>query len=80
MDMDIVKNVRDLSLNEDEQFFAELITEEFGCYSCVEKIKNKDFLRQNVRPVNDFNIYTTAQPTVEGIRLVSWRPPSARRA
>ena len=27
MDMDIVKNVRDLSLNEDEQFFAELITE-----------------------------------------------------
>lgn len=80
MDMDIVKNIRDLSLNEDEKFFAELITDEFGCYSCVEKVKNKDFLMQNARPINEFNIYTTAQPSVEGIRLVAWRRSSERTA
>lgn len=72
MDMDIVKNVRDLSLSEDEKFFAEIISDEFGWDGCTEKIRNKDFLRQNVQPLNDFTVYTTAQPTVEGIRLVGW--------
>ena len=71
--MDIVKNIKDLSLNEDEQFFADIISEEFGCSVCVEKITNVDFIQQNSRPYNDFNIYTTAQPTAEGIRLVGLR-------
>ena len=75
--MDIVKNTRDLSLNEDEMFFAELIKEEFGCNTCVEKIKNKDFIIYNVAPVHDFTIYTTAQPSVEGIRLVGWNKKRA---
>ncbi len=78
--MDIVKNVRDLSLNEDEKFFAELIRDEFGWDTCVESVRNKDFLRQHVRPLNDFTIYTTAQPNVEGIRLVGWNNRQKRRA
>lgn len=71
--MDIVKNIKDLSLNEDEKFFADLIKDEFGCNTCVEKIRNKDFLQQYARPRNDFTIYTTAQPSVEGIRMLGWR-------
>ncbi len=71
--MDIVKNIRDLSLNEDEQFFADVIKEEFGCNTCVEKITNVDFIQHYAQPLNDFNIYTTAQPSAEGMRMVAWK-------
>ena len=76
--MDIVKNIRDLSLNEDEKFFADLIKDEFGCNTCIEEIKNKDYLAMYVQPTNEFTIYTTAQPTVEGARLIGWRRAMAR--
>lgn len=71
--MRIVKNIRDLSLNEDEKFFAEIIKSEFDYNTCVEKITNKDFLQNYAQPLNDFNIYTTAQPTAEGIRMIGWK-------
>lgn len=71
--MDIVKNIRDLSLNEDERFFADIIKEEFGCNTSVEKIKNVDFIQHYVKPLNEFNIYTTAQPSAEGMRMVAWK-------
>ena len=57
--MDIVKNIRDLNLNEDQQFFAEIIKDEFGCNTCIEEVKNVDFKQAYARPLNDFNIYTT---------------------
>ena len=76
--MDIVRNLRDLSLNEDEKFFAEIIKDEFGHDSCVEKIRNKDFLRVYARPLHDFNIYTTAMPSAEGVRLLAWRQPARK--
>lgn len=71
--MDIIKNIRDLSLNEDEKFFADIINEEFGCNVSIEKITNSDFIQQYARPLNDFNIYTTAQTSAEGMRMVGWR-------
>lgn len=71
--MRIIKNIRDLSLNEDEKFFADLIKEEFGCNTCVEEVKNKEFLQHYARRANDFNIYNTAQPTAEGTRMLAWR-------
>ncbi len=71
--MDIVKNIRDLSLNEDEQFFADIIQEEFGCNTYVEKISNTEFIHYNARRVNDFNEYTTAHPGAEGIRMIGWQ-------
>lgn len=71
--MRIVKNVRDLSLNEDEKFFAEIIKDEFDCNTCIEEVKNKDFLQSYAKPLNDFTIYTTAQPTAEGIRMLGWK-------
>lgn len=73
MDMDIVKNIKDLSLNEDEQFFADIIQEEFGCNTYIEKISNVDFIQHNAQRVNDFNIYTTAQPGAEGVRMIGWK-------
>ena len=48
--MRIIKNLKDMSLNEDERFFADLIKEEFGWNTCVEKIKNKDFLQRHAKP------------------------------
>lgn len=71
--MDIVKNLRDVSLNEDARFFADLIKDEFGYDTCVEKIKNIEFLKRYAKPLHDFNIYTTAQPTAEGMRMVAWK-------
>ena len=73
MDMDIVKNIKDLSLNEDEQFFADIIQEEFGCNTYVEKISNTEFIRHNARRVNDFNEYTTAHSGAEGVRMIGWQ-------
>ena len=64
--MDIVKNLRDVSLNEDARFFADLIKDEFGYDTCVEKIKNIEFLQRYAKPLHDFNIYTTAQLTFVG--------------
>ena len=71
--MRIVKNSKDLSLNEDQKFFAEIIKDEFGYDTCVEDIKNKEFLIQYNKPRNNFTVYTTAHPTQEGIRMIAWR-------
>ncbi len=71
--MRIVKNLSDLSLNEDQKFFAEIIRDEFGYDTCVEDIKNKDFLIKYNKPRNNFTIYTTAHPTQEGVRMIAWK-------
>lgn len=71
--MEIVKNFRDFSLNEDQKFFADIIKDEFDCNICHEKVKNIDFLQRYAQPLNDFTIYTTAQPTAEGMRMVAWK-------
>ena len=73
MDMDIVKNIKDLSLNEDEQFFADIIQEEFGCNTYIEKISNVEFIQYNAQRVNDFNEYTTAHSGIEGARMIGWQ-------
>lgn len=70
--MRIVKNTKDLSLNEDQRFFAEIIKDEFGYDTCVEDVKSKEFLIQYNKPKHNFNIYTTAHPNIEGIRLLAW--------
>ena len=71
--MRIVKNSKDLSLNEDQKFFAEIIRDEFGYDTCVENIKNKEFLIQYNKPKNKSTIYTTAHPTQEAIRMLAWK-------
>ena len=69
--MDIVKTLWDANLTDDQEFFAAVLKEEFGCNSRVEQISNKAFLVNYAKPLNDFLIYTTALPTVEGIRMIS---------
>lgn len=71
--MRIVKNTNDLSLNEDQRFFAEIIKDEFGYDTCIEDIKNKEFLIQYNKPKHNFNVYTTAYPNHEGIRMIAWK-------
>lgn len=70
--MDIVKTLWDADLTDDQEFFATLLEEEFGCKSRVEKITNKNFIKNYAKPMNDFNIYNTAMPNAEGIRMISW--------
>lgn len=69
--MDIVKNLWDADLTDDQAFFAAILSEEFGCASRVEQIKNKTFISNYAQPLNDFTIYTTAQPNIEGVRMIS---------
>ncbi len=69
--MDIVKTIWDANLNDDQAFLAAIIREEFSCGSCIEKIKNKTYINQYLKPTHDFNIYTTALPNAEGIKSLS---------
>lgn len=71
--MDIVKTIWDANLTDDQAFLAAIIREEFSCGSCTEKIKNKTYINQYLKPLNDFNIYTTAQPNAEGIKALRCR-------
>lgn len=71
--MDIVKNLWDADLTDDQEFFATLIQEEFGCGSRIEKIKNRAFINHYARPLNNFVVYNTAMPNSEGIRMLSWK-------
>lgn len=60
--MEIVKLLKDYSKSPKENLFCELIYQKSDSSICVEKIKNKDFLIQYLKPVNDFIIYTTEFP------------------
>ncbi len=69
-----MKILWDANLSEDQEFFAAVVKEEFGdmgCITRVEQVYNKAFLTQYAKPMNDFTIYTTAMPNVEGIRMIS---------
>lgn len=76
--MRIVKNIRDLKLDEEQDFFASLIKDEFGCNTCIEDIKNPEFRKHYAKPLNDFVVYNTANPTVEGIRMLGWKRTKPR--
>lgn len=76
--MRIVKNLRDLSLNEDQKFFASIIKDEFGCDTYSEEITNKEFIKQYAQPLNEFVVYNTAAPSAEGIRMLGWKRKKAQ--
>ncbi len=71
--MRIVKNLKDLSLSEDQKFFASIIKDEFGCDTYCEEITNTEFLKRHAQPLNEFVVYNTAAPSAEGARLLGWR-------
>lgn len=57
--MDIIKNLKDYSLNPKQRIFASFLKENISSYSCCEQITNKAYLRQYFSPENDFTIYST---------------------
>lgn len=71
--MRIVKNLKDLSLNEDQKFFASIIKDEFGCDTYCEEITNTEFRKRYAQPQNEFVVYNTAAPSAEGIRMLGWK-------
>ena len=57
--MDIIKNLKDYPLTTQQKIFASYLKENVSSYSCVEKIRNKEYIRQYLSPSNDFVIYAT---------------------
>lgn len=57
--MDIIKNLKDYSLTTQEKIFVSFLKENISSYSCVEKIANKEYIKEYVKPENDFLVYTT---------------------
>ena len=58
--MEIVKLLKDYSKTPLEKELSDYFAQELDSTICVEKIKNKKFMIQYVKPLNDFIIHTTA--------------------
>ena len=71
--MRIVKNLKDLNLDDDQKFFAAIIKDEFGCDTYAEEITNTEFIKRYAQTKNEFVVYNTAAPSAEGIRMLGWR-------
>jgi len=67
--MEIVKLLKDYANTPLEQELSEYFTQELDSTICVEKIKNKKFMIQYIKPINDFIIHTTALPCVNTRRV-----------
>lgn len=60
--MDIVKILKDYSKTPLESKMHELLSNNLDSTICYEPIKNKEFILQYMKPVNDLVIYTTLIP------------------
>ena len=58
--MDIVKILKDYSKTPLENKMNELLSGSLDSTICYEPIKNKDFIIQYMKPINDFIIYTNS--------------------
>ncbi len=68
--MEIVKLLKDYSKTPLEKELGEYFYQELDSAICVEKIKNKKFLSQYVKPIHDFIIYTSALPGCDARRML----------
>ena len=57
--MDIIKNLKDYSLTTKEKIFVSFLKENLSSYSCVEKITNPEYVKEHLKPENDFVVYAT---------------------
>lgn len=57
--MDIIKNLKDYPLTTQQKIFASFLKENISSYSCSEKIRNPEYIKEYLTPENDFLIYTT---------------------
>lgn len=68
--MEIIKLLKDYAKTPLEQELSDYFTQELDSSICVEKIKNKKFLIQYIKPINDFIIHTTALPSTNTRRML----------
>lgn len=68
--MEIIKLLKDYAKTPLEQELSDYFTQELDSSICVEKIKNKKFLIQYIKPINDFIIHTTALPSTNARRML----------
>ena len=68
--MEIVKLLTDYAKTPLEAELGKFFTQELDSTICVEKIKNKKFMIQYVKPINDFIIHTTALPSIGAKRML----------
>ena len=68
--MEIVKLLKDYSKTPLEKELNDYFTQELDSTICVEKIKNKKFMIQYVKPLNDFIVHTTALSGANARRML----------
>lgn len=68
--MNIVKVLDDYSKTEDQRELVEYLKDVLPSTICYEPIKNKDFIRKYMTPLNDFVIWTTAMPCADTRRVL----------
>ena len=67
--MEIVKLLKDYSKTPLEKSINEFLSNNLDSTICREPIKNRDFLIQYIKPINDFIIHTNEMPYSECRRL-----------
>ncbi|MBQ8475953.1 hypothetical protein IJ531_02715 [bacterium] len=68
--MEIVKLLKDYSKTPLEEKMNEYLSGSLDSTICVEPIKNKEFLLQYIKPLNDFIIHTTSVPCCDTRRML----------
>ncbi len=68
--MNIVKVLDDYSKTEEQRELVEYLKEALPSTICLEPIKNKEFIRRYMTPLNDFVIWTTAIPCADARRVL----------
>ena len=68
--MEIIKLLKDYSKTPLEEKMNEYLSSTLDSTICREPIKNKDFLIQYFKPINDFIIHTTAIPCCDAKRML----------
>lgn len=67
--MEYIKLLKDYSKTPLEIGLSDYLTQKLVSVTCCEKIKNKDFMLQYIKPVNDFVIFTNALPNSNAKRI-----------
>ena len=69
--MEIIKLLKDYSKTPLEAKLNEYLSNTLDSTICVEHIKNKNFILQYIKPINDFIIHTTALPCCDVKRILN---------
>lgn len=67
--MYIVKDLNDYELSSKQRVFVDFIQDKIGTYCSYEKIKNTEYIKKYVSPINDFLVYNTSLPYKQIQRL-----------